>query len=164
MLKIKSLCRSLAIRSGDRSLHQPALLKIFFGATLATTGVLVPMAADAADGDSAIAIEWQCRQEYDAFYHVRCTAQGVQSEAAGANAGRVSSEVSRPASLQSIDLRPVALRGAGEVFSVHGWRVPLYTQPVDTAAVTQLLASVLCDAAPHCTVTYGLGGARSAGN
>jgi hypothetical protein len=55
-------------------------------------------------------------------------------------------------------MRPVAARGMPEVFSTKAWRIPLYSQPANPVAVSQLLESVLCGGAPRCTVSYDSGG------
>jgi hypothetical protein len=61
------------------------------------------------------------------------------------------------------DLRPVAMRGHDEVFSSDAWRIPLFARPADPLAVTRLLESALCGDVIYCKVSYGVGGAWSAG-
>jgi hypothetical protein len=73
-------------------------------------------------------------------------------------------EPSAASSAYARRLRPVAARTPEEIVSMRGWRVPLYARPVDIFGVTQLLTSVLCGAAPGCTVTYAVDGVRSAQN
>jgi len=164
MLQIRPTRFLSAACADNRARYQPLICNVFLGAALAAAGAFGPVAAAADLGDRPVAIEWQCQQQYDESYHVRCNAHSAQPAATAPSAVRVSTEVPAASTLQRVDMRAVALRGAHEIFSPQGWSVPLYTRPTDAQGVTQLLTSVLCDTAPRCTVTYGPGGARSAEN
>jgi hypothetical protein len=158
MLNIRPFCHSLASRAGNGSPHRSRIHHVL-GAVLIASGVFSPAALAADVSDGALAIAWKCEQQYDAYYHVRCIAQPSQS-AAVPTALPVSIAAPAALSVQGVDMRAVALRDVQEIFA-HGWSVPLYAQPSDAQSVTQLLAAVLCDTAPRCTVTYGTGATRS---
>jgi hypothetical protein len=101
----------------------------------------------------AMGVAWDCVQEMDERYHVLCVPRPAGAVEAGAAALPVNVH---PARLPGgPDTRPVALRGAPEVFSAAAWRVPLYARPADAGAVTRLLESVLCGEATYCMVRYG---------
>ncbi len=110
--------------------------------------------------DTGRSIEWYCVQEFDEKYEVRCIAEETQIRNAMNR-----SDQRPPANNNSDDGRtdgvipafgiPVAMRTEREIFAEGAWKVPLYAQPSNPSAVTQLLQSVLCGARQQCSVRYG---------
>ena len=100
------------------------------------------------------ALYWECFQQFDDQYHVHCVPRRhemhelvsvipvfpVAGYLTGSSGGR--------------NIRPVAQRGDAEIFSVAAWRVPLYSLPMDTIFVAELLRSVLCGSTAACEVSY----------
>lgn len=102
------------------------------------------------------AIDWQCVQQHDPAFHVLCAPRLRASDSEPAEPVRTSTatELSAAGGTRA-DMRPVAQRGHGEVFSAVSWRVPLHSQPTDRSQVEILLNSVLCGNHPACSVDYG---------
>jgi hypothetical protein len=123
--------------------------------------VALPAHSRAGDIGSPAPLDWHCVQEFDAGFHFLCRPRSMRdaeavSDTAASNAPATSAQHRAP------DLRPVAQRGDGEVFSAEAWRVPLHARPTDRAHVVQLLDSVLCSARARCTVHYGAVAVRTA--
>ncbi len=115
--------------------------------SFATAAMPVHAAADAASG-----IAWRCTQKFDSYYSVQCIP--TQTGSGDAPPRPLAAPRGGASGFGAHDMRPVAARGTAEVFSTKAWRIPLYTRPGDTSAVSQLLEAVLCDNVPQCTVQY----------
>jgi hypothetical protein len=144
-----------------KTLSRAALVAAF-----AITGPI----AIAADEANTTGIRWACTQQDDEYFHIQCvprpTPPGEQASEPGAPTGGIgdgsaskdgSSPVETITAPGGQDMRPVALRGAAEVFSARAWRLPLYTRPTNQAAIARLLQMVLCGTVPYCSVAYGAG-------
>ena len=133
------------------------------GVMLGATCVMGSLVAGAQGLDAIPGIQWRCVQEQDEDFHILCVPQplrrneGAPSPGAGAGNAPVPDLSSRGAEPlpQGRDLRPLALRGAEEVFSTPAWRLPLYKRPSNPLEVGRLLEAVLCGGVPRCTVSYG---------
>lgn len=119
-------------------------------------------AAGALDDAVSTGIVWTCSQERDAYFHVSCVPQRSRPDNAAAtetmrepapSRGDAAPRESVPA-FRGHDMRPVTTRGDAEVFSTRAWRIPLYSQPANPAAIAGLLESVLCGTASQCSVSY----------
>lgn len=133
----------------------PFYLAAFLGAVIS--------AACHAQSPAVSALLWNCTQQYDDQYHVRCVPHR-QRNVEAAPIGPEAAAEARPASVsRARDMRPVAHRGEAEVFSVQAWQVPLHALPLDAAFVTELLRSVLCGRAPGCVIDYALPEVRAVG-
>ncbi len=135
--------------------HLTAILRAKILGKLSTATVLAVVAignqSASAQELTPAGVQWQCVQQNDASFNVLCLPRqiGDASVTSAKSSGLV------PGSLPvHSDLRPVAERGLEEVFSAKAWTVPLYSEPTDQGKVSHLLQSVLCDAAPYCSVKY----------
>jgi hypothetical protein len=115
-------------------------------------------------------MQWRCLQEEDQDFHILCVPRPIVQDGAGTapapdagsgvdgTASASSSDSNRvdaiPPPSDGPDLRPLALRGAKEVFSARAWRLPLYGKPSNPQEVVKLLEVVLCGGVPRCTVVY----------
>lgn len=109
-----------------------------------------------ADPTIPLVLSWDCVQESDDRFHVRCVPRLLNTEPSAPVAFDYPLQ-ERPGELvRARDLRPVAHRSEAEVFSVPAWRVPLYAPPLDDSFVIVLLRSVLCGKAAGCEVNYVL--------
>lgn len=98
-------------------------------------------------------LEWQCTQQFDAYFNVECVPQSVNAVPMG-DSQAPALPPQRNSSPAGHDMRPVAARGNAEVFSTRAWRIPLFTRPANETTVARLLESVLCENVPACTVHY----------
>lgn len=116
-------------------------------ATLLALATMAPL-THAAEPAPAGALRWQCMQRSDAQHSVACLPTWAM-------AGRADMSLVATPSRPGPEMRPVAERGAAEVFSADAWIVPLHAAPTDPARVAALLQSVLCGRQPDCRVSYG---------
>jgi hypothetical protein len=112
--------------------------------------IVVPNIASARDtGPSGV--EWQCVQQYDSDFNVRCiTSPNSDESFAQRELGGVV-KTSLPA---RGDLRTAAEVEFPELVFAESWSVPLYTPPRDEGRVQALLQTLLCNAAARCAVSY----------
>jgi hypothetical protein len=120
-------------------------------------------AACHAQSPAVPALLWDCTQQYDDQYHVRCVPHRQQHVEAPLIGPEAATEVRLASVSRARDMRPVAHRGEAEVFSVQAWQVPLHALPLDAVFATELLRSVLCGRAPGCVIDYALPEVRAIG-
>lgn len=132
-------------------------------AYLAAILAMVFSAACAAQSSMVPALLWECAQQYDDQYHVRCVPHRQEHVEAALIGPAAATEVRLASISRAWDTRPVAHRGEAEVFSVQAWQVPLHALPLDAVFVTELLRSVLCGRAPGCIINYSLPEVRAVG-
>jgi hypothetical protein len=128
-------------------------IAILSGSVIALTLAAAINTAYGRDEAPAIGVTWTCSQELDAYAHVSCIPQRATADNPNTPAAALR-EGDTPPAAHGHDMRPVALRGDAEVFSTRAWRIPLYSQPVNTASAASLLKSVLCGDATGCSVNY----------
>jgi len=134
---------------------------------LVAVSVFAANLARAADQAGIAGIEWTCMQQQDEYFHILCVPRPTRPEERSATAAVVPGADGGSSALEERslhgetgttrfghDMRPVAARGATEVFSARAWRLPMYARPSKPEAVTCLLETVLCGAVQWCTVTY----------
>ena len=108
-------------------------------------------------------LSWDCAQQFDDQFHVRCVPHRQQADETARSAQEADSAIRVASISRAPDMRPVAYRGEVEVFSVRAWQVPLHALPLDTAFVMELLRSVLCGRASDCIINYSLPDVRAVG-
>jgi hypothetical protein len=137
------------------------------GAGFVVVSVFAANVVFAADQAGTAGIDWKCVQEQDEYFHVLCVPRPARPEqprapeavTPGADGGSSALE-ERPSNGETgtakfgRDMRPVAARGAAEVFSARAWRLPLYARSRAPDAVKRLLETVLCGDVQRCSVTY----------
>lgn len=96
-------------------------------------------------------IEWQCVQQYDSDFNIRCVTNPASDESF---AQRELGGVVKTSLPVGGDLRTAAEVEFPEVVFAESWSVPLYTQPRDEGRVLALLQTLLCDSAARCAVSY----------
>lgn len=120
-------------------------------------------AACHAQSPAVPALLWDCTQQYDNQYHVRCVPRRQQLSEAAPIGPEAAAEARLASVSRARDMRPVAHRGEAEVFSVQAWQVPLHALPLDAVFATELLRSVLCGRAPGCVIDYAFPEVRAVG-
>ncbi|MBE0627796.1 MAG: hypothetical protein IH606_23640 [Burkholderiales bacterium] len=112
--------------------------------------IVVPNIASARDAGPS-GIEWQCVQQYDPEFNIRCITSAGSDErfAQRERGGYVKSSLPVGG-----DLRTAAEVQFPEVVFAETWSVPLYTPPRDAGRVLALLQTLLCDTAARCAVSY----------
>lgn len=133
-----------------------------FAYLAATLGAVISAACHA-QSPAVPALLWDCTQQYDDQYHVRCVPRRQEHVEAAAMTSEAITEVRLAGDSRARDMRPVAHRGEAEVFSVQAWQVPLHALPLDAVFVKELLRSVLCGRAPGCVIDYALPEVRAVG-
>jgi hypothetical protein len=150
-------------RATEDLMNRTATAKILSWAAMVAASIY-GAPAEAAPDDAVInGIAWTCSQEHDRYFHVQCVPQPRRAGTAGPT-GETAGNSDQPPNdgaarepapaFRGHDMRPVAARGMPEVFSTKAWRIPLYSQPGNPAAIVNLLESVLCGGTAQCTVTY----------
>jgi hypothetical protein len=96
-------------------------------------------------------VEWQCVQQYDSEFNIRCVTSTGRDESMGLreSGGAVKSSLKAGG-----DLRTAAEVEFPEVVFAETWSVPLYTPPRDEDRVLVLLQTLLCNRAARCAVSY----------
>ena len=131
---------------------------------LATVFTVALPATSSGQTANPSALYWDCAQQFDDMYHVRCVPRRQDMPELAPTAAAFPGEDRRPGGGGTRDARPVAQRGDAEVFSMPAWNVPLYSLPIDAPFVAELLRSVLCGRAPACKVDYDLPELRGMGS
>lgn len=120
-------------------------------------------AAALAQGAVPGALQWDCTQQYDQQFHVRCVPRRPEALAEPQHAADPAPMRVAATGPRARDLRPVAYRDEAEVFGVPAWNVPLHAPPLDAEFATQLLRAVLCGKVPACEIRYSLPEVRAFG-
>jgi hypothetical protein len=138
--------------------ERDSLKKLSAAIALAVSAMGTSLAS--AENTTPSGVDWQCVQKNDDFFQVLCVPKPTFGHAAAPEAAPIDS-AEAPAFVKTTapftggrDMRSVTERGLPEVFSATAWSIPLYSRPSDAAFVTRLLDAVLCETAPHCSVSY----------
>ena len=115
--------------------------------------VIWPVAGIAQTANLSV-LYWECFQQFDDQYHVHCVPRRHEMHEPVSVIPVFPAGEYLSGSSGARNIRPVAQRGDAEIFSVTAWRVPLYSLPLDTLFVAELLRSVLCGRSAACGVSY----------